>query len=362
MTSTLPDQTKRLYRISLATALSLVIAYGLRLELPFIVPLFTFLLALKSEQPVGLKGLLGLVLIITLTLGSGMLLIPLLTFYPFTGLLLVILGIYLSAHLLVNMGKALVGVFFMAGMTMISCVGTQSSVIAGTMVDSILMGIIIAILSQWLVFPFFALPVRAQPEPGKHPDTTENAPQEQERSHNAALQTTAIVFPVYLLALTNPSLYLPLIMKSVTLGQQTSDTDLQKAGNELLTCTLAGGAMAIVGWLLLQINPNLWIFFLTTLLICLWVVRRLLGLTASHFSPSFWQNALVTFFILIGPAVQDTLNGKDPLRAFAVRLSLFIALSIYAWFAARLIQRFRQRKQHRHSIVSSLGELNRGAS
>ena len=338
----MPQQTKCIYRISLVTALALAIAYGMQIPMPFIAPLFAFLLALKSEQAIGLKGLVGLLLVITITLGSGLLLIGFLDSYPLTGLLLVALGIYVSAHMLVNLGKALVGTFFMAGFTMISSVGTLSFAVALTIVDAILMAVLIAIVCQWLVFPFFAIPTAAQPSENQTPPPTEA--EQENQSGNVALQTTAIVFPVYLLALTNPTLYLPLIMKSVTLGQQTSETDLQSAGRELLLSTLAGGGLAVAMWGVLKIHPNLWIFFLITLLICIWSCRRLFLMAKTRFSPSFWQNAVVTLFILIGPAVQDTLNGKDPYKAFCVRMSLFVCLSLYAWFAGRLIQRMRQRR------------------
>lgn len=334
---------KRICRVSLVTALSLAIAYGLGLELPFITPLFAFLLALNADKPIALKGLLGLLLVISITLGSGLLLIPMLNNYPMTGLFVVALGIFFSAHLLVNLGKTLVGTFFMAGITMISSVGSLSFAVALTMVDSILTGVFIAILCQWLVFPFFAIPATKQAEQSAESTDTEV-------EHTAALRTTAIVFPVYLLALTNPSLYLPLMMKSVTLGQQSSVTDLHKAGGELLLSTLAGGALAIILWALLKIHPDLWVFFLGTLLLSMWCCRRLFAATATRFTPSFWQNAMVTLFILIGPAVQDTINGKDPYRAFIVRMSLFIALSAYAWFAARLIEHLREGRRQRHTI------------
>ena len=189
----MPQQTKRIYRISLVTALALAIAYGMQIPMPFIAPLFAFLLALKSEQAIGLKGLVGLLLVITITLGSGLLLIGFLDSYPLTGLLLVALGIYVSAHMLVNLGKALVGTFFMVGFTMISSVGTLSFAVALTIVDAILMAVLIAIVCQWLVFPFFAIPAAAQPSENQTQPPTQA--EQENQSGNVALQTTAIVFP-----------------------------------------------------------------------------------------------------------------------------------------------------------------------
>ena len=345
------NQSKRIYRVSLVTALALAIAYALRIDLPFIAPLFTFLLALRSEQPINLKSLLVLMVVIAITLSCGLLLITMLQHYPFTGLMLAALGIYKSAQLIGSKDKVLVGIFFMMGITMLSSVGTLSFVFALTMMNAIMMGVFIAVVCQWLVFPWFAIsPSQEKPTPAEA--ESENSPNKQASSYNIALQTTAIVFPVYLLALTNPALYLPLILKSVLLGQQTSNTDIQKFGDELLLSTLAGGVLAIALWGVLQIQPNLWIFFLLTLLSSLYVCRKMFTEGASQFTPSFWQNALVTMFILVGPAVQDTLVGNDPFRAFAVRMSLYIALSIYAWFAAYFIERFRLQRQQSNSIAT----------
>ena len=44
------------------------------------------------------------------------------------------------------------------------------------------------------------------------------------------MQATLVVMPVFVLALTNPALYLPAIMKTVTLGQQAGSTDAVRPG------------------------------------------------------------------------------------------------------------------------------------
>ena len=58
-----------------------------------------------------LKGLLGLTLVLSITLGVGLVLIPILTHYPGTGLMLVLLGLFFSSYLTLNMGKGPVGMF-----------------------------------------------------------------------------------------------------------------------------------------------------------------------------------------------------------------------------------------------------------
>jgi hypothetical protein len=39
----------------------------------------------------------------------------------------------------------------------------------------------------------------------------------------------------------------------------------------------------------------------------------------------------VTMLILLGPAVEDSASGKDVYAAFAVRMGLFVAVTLYAW-------------------------------
>ena len=134
--------------------------------------------------------------------------------------------------------------------------------------------------------------------------------------------------PVFVLALTNPAFYLPAIMKTVTLGQQASSTNARSAGRELVGSTLMGAFMAAVVWFGLTLRPNLWMLMLWMVAAALWAGARLFGVKATSFPPSFWSNALVTMLILLGPAIEDTANGKDVYKASAIRVSLFVAVAL----------------------------------
>ena len=108
-----------------------------------------------------------------------------------------------------------------------------------------------------------------------------------------ALRATLVVMPAFLLALIDPSSYMPLIMKSVTLGQQACTTLARDAARELLGATLLGGLLAIAFWSVLTVFPHLWMFFLWMLLFGLLVGRRLYALSATGLSPGFWLNTCV---------------------------------------------------------------------
>ena len=115
----------------------------------------------------------------------------------------------------------------------------------------------------------------------------------------------------------------------------------------LLSTPFLAGCFAILFWFALQTSPTLWMFFLWTLVFGGYCAAKIYGAFASRFTPSFWQNAIVTLLILLGPAVQDSATGKDVYQAFAVRLSLFVGVTVYAWLAIMALEGWRSRSVSR---------------
>jgi hypothetical protein len=145
-------------------------------------------------------------------------------------------------------------------------------------------------------------------------------------------------------------MYLAIIMKSVSLGQQSSVVSARDAGRELLGSTFLGGCFAILFWFALKIHPSLWMFFLWMLLCGIYFSSKLYGLIRSRYPASFWQNVGVTMLILLGPAVEDSASGKDVYAAFAVRMGLFVAVTLYAWLAIYLLEQLRTRNLKRRTV------------
>lgn len=317
-------------------ALSLVCAYGLEFPLPFIAPIFALMLTLKPARPMGWKSLFGLLIATALTLGVGLLLIPLLVEYPLSGLLLVALGIYFSLYVTVNLGKALVGTLLTVGITLITAAGTLSGALGIAVIQSLVLGIALAVICQRLVYPWFP-EEPAQNQPAAEPKRTP------EQSNWIALRGTLIVFPAYFLALSNPSMYLAIVMKAVSLGQQSSSVNARNAGRELLGSTFLGGCFAALFWVMLDMLTNLWMFFWCMLLFSIYFSSKMYQLRPSRYSTSFWLNVATTMLILLGPAVEDSANGKDVYAAFLVRMGLFVAVTLYAWLAVDLLESLRAR-------------------
>ncbi len=326
-------QARRIFRLSLTPAMALAIAYALAVPLPFIAPLFSFFLTAMPGSPLKLKKLLGLIILVVLALGMGVLLVPLLINFQLTALLFVLAGLYFSSYLTVNLEKNLPGTFLAMGMTMISAAGTVSSSLSFLIIQALISGIIIASICQsviYLLFPEDPLPAHSD----KSPSTDKN----KQQSNWIAIRSTLIVFPAYLLLLSNPMAYMPIAMKAVMLSQQTSTMNAKHAANELLNSTFLGGVFAVLFWMALGIWTNLWMFFLWMLLFSLFFSCKIYQLIPTRFAASFWLNTAVTMLILLGPAVEDSANGDDVYIAFLNRMILLSLVTFYALLAVYFLE------------------------
>ena len=165
-----------------------------------------------------------------------------------------------------------------------------------------------------------------------------------------AMRATVIVMPVFVLALTNPSLYLAAIMKTVALSQQAGETTARSAGKELVGSTLMGALVAAGVWLGLSVLANLWMLTLWLMAAALWCGSAMFGARRTSFRPSFWSNALITALILVGPAIEDSANGKSVLQASVVRTSLFVVVAVYAWATVWALERWRESRSRSSAV------------
>ncbi|CAI8918099.1 DUF2955 domain-containing protein [Pseudomonas sp. IT-196MI5] len=332
-----PARVQRALRLSFGTALCLAASFGLALPIPFLAPMLALMMLAAMNRPLPFKASLGLILILMLTTGTGLLLIPLLRYYPFSGVLLVGLCLFMAFGYGLRGGNPLVATFLVVGLTLISSAGTAEFALALEVIVALVKGLFLAVttltISHWL-FPDPASAPAAKPGPSL--SLTE--------SSWLALRATLVVLPTFLLAMVDPASYLPIIMKAVSLGQQSCATSARTAGQELLGSTLLGGLMAILFWCALSLFVNLWMFFLWMLLFGLLAARKLYGLARTRQPPSFWLNSLATLIILLGQSVQDSAAGKDVYTAFAIRMGLFILVTLYACAMVHLLDTRRQRR------------------
>jgi len=333
MANTLQLPGRRALRIATGTALCLAVSFALDLPIPVVGPVFAVFLLATQNRPLSFKAGIAFALVVALTTGSGLLLVPLLRHYAFAGVMITGLMLFLAFRYGLRGGNNLVATFLVAGLTMISAAGTADFQLAATVVGALVNGLVLAVVVSAVVHRLFPEPVSARPQPAAPvmPDGL---------AVRVALRAALVVMPVYLLAVTDPASYMPIIMKSVSLGRQSCTTSARSAARDLIGSTLLGGLLAVAFWFALRLFVDLWMFFLWMLLFGLLVGRKLYRISPTRYSPGFWLNSLVTMIILLGQSVQDSVAGKDVYSAFAVRMGLFLAVTLYACLTLQLFDRY----------------------
>ncbi|HKK22591.1 MAG TPA: DUF2955 domain-containing protein, partial [Pseudohaliea sp.] len=332
------------HRLAAATALAVTAGYGLALPLPYLAALFAVFLTSGASEAPGPKRIVAILLALALTLGIGVLLGPIASSYPVTGLTLMAVGIFLSTRIATSEGKEPAGTLLAIGCAVIPAISAVDAGLAAMLIDAMVLAMGVALLCQLAAFALFPATGPAPPPPP--------APALAD-SQWLALRATLFMAPPVGLLLLNPALYLPVAMKSLLLSREASAVSVRTASRELIGSTLAGGAGAVLCWLLLGLAPTLWFFSLWIACFTAYAGYRVYGLAPTRHGPSWWVNALVTLLILVGAAVQDSAAGKDVYQAFALRMVLFLGVTGYAIGAMHLLERWRERRRRRKSRLGA---------
>ncbi len=329
---------KAVLRLTAGLGLAVLVAYGLALSVPFVVCLMSVLVLCKPGPPLPpIKGLI-IAVIFAVLVASGVLMVPILEHYAWSGVILTGAILYVVFFMGLVSANPLTMVLVIA-FALIPVVGVADQAIVGglsmTLATGILIGALVSGVSSAL-FPDPPLSLANRPVPNSA---------SREAARWIALRATVIVMPVFVLALTNPSFYLAAIMKTVALSQQAGDVDARTAGAELVGSTLMGALIAAVVWLGLSLHPTLWMLVLWMMVAALWAGSGIFKTRSTSFRPSFWSNALITMLILLGPAIEDSASGKSVFEASAVRTALFVAVALYAWGTVWVIERWRNSRR-----------------
>lgn len=329
---------QRALRLACGTALCTAASYGLALPLSFLSPVLAVLLLASMPRPLPVKMALVLTLVAAFTTSLGLLLVPLLRYYPVCGVLLIGVGLFLVFTYGLRGGNVLIMTFLVIGMTMISAAGFASFELAMAVIGALVKGLLLAVVIVGLSHVLFPEPANSPAPPPAPALPAEDVPR-------VAMRATLIVLPTFLLVLIDPASYLPIILKAVSLGQQSTTTRTHHAGRELLGSTLLGGLLAVLFWCALSLFVHLWMFFLWMLLLGLFLARKLYRLHPTQLTPGFWLNTLITMIILLGQSVEDSAAGKDVYTAFAVRMGLFILVTLYSGLMMHLLVAHRENRQ-----------------
>lgn len=322
-------------RLAVGLGVAVLVAYGFALPMPFVVCVLAVILLSKPGPPMPLARGTATTLVLAALLAAGVLMVPVLENYALTGVLLTAAVLYAVFYKGLRTANPVTMVLVMA-FALIPVAGVADQAMVGMLSLTVATGVVVGGAVKSLSYALFP----------DEPDTGVKSPAARSVSHETAtwiaLRATVIVMPVFVLALTNPSLYLAAIMKTVTLGQQAGETNARSAGKELVGSTLMGAVVGACVWLGLSVLANLWMLVLWLMAAALWCATGMFGARRSAFRPSFWSNALITALILLGPAIEDSANGKSVVQASAVRTSLFVAVALYAWAAVWVLERWRK--------------------
>ena len=337
-------------RLAVGLGLAVLIAYGAALPVPFAVCVMVVIFLCKPGPPMSLAKGIVTALVLAAVLTGGILMVPVLENYAFTGIMLTAAVLY-GVFLLGVHGSGAITIILALAFVLMPVAGVAEQAIVSMLAVTLAIGVLLGVFVGGLSHALF-------PDPSTLPRVQPAAlPLRNESAHWMALRATLIVMPVFVLALTNPSLYVATIMKTVALSQQAEETSAGDAGRELVGSTLMGALLATVLWVGLSLLPNLWMLMLWMMLAALWTGARMFGVRRSTHSPSFWSNALITALILFGPAIEDSVNGKSVLQASLVRTALFVAVALYAWGTIYALERWRNtRLRHRAFLTRSFLE------
>ncbi|MBP9804892.1 MAG: DUF2955 domain-containing protein [Candidatus Accumulibacter sp.] len=324
---------KAVLRLAVGLGLAVLIAYGAALPLPYVVCLMAVLVLAKPGPPLPLARGAVIAAVLAALVSVGVLMVPLLENYALAGVLLtgvILYGLFFAG---IRTGNPLTMVLVVS-FTMIPVAGVAEQALVTALAVTLAVGVAVGSLVSGVSHAFFPDP--PQPAAKKAPPAVDR-----ETASWIALRGMLVVLPAFVLALTDPSSYMATIMKSAQLGQQAGSTDTRKAGVELVGSTLAAAGIALVVWVGLSLWANLWMLVLWMTGAALWVGARLYRVVPTAFPPAFWNNALVTTLILVGPAIEDSANGTAVLQASAVRVALFVGVSLYAWAMVWALERWR---------------------
>jgi hypothetical protein len=298
----------------------------------FIAPIITmFLLAVPMPAP-KLKGGIGFVAVLTLSMLAGLLLLPPLQNQPLVGVLLLVLALYWSFYFTAKGGSALLGTFATVGIAMSAAVGTVNLDATLALISGLSFGAVVGVLFVWVAHAI--LPDSKATMPDAAPPAKPPAPPEPDlaAARWSAFRSTMIVLPVALWFLFSAAsaAYVPVMIKVASMGQQATNDAARHAGRSLVMSTIIGGVGAIIGWQVLSIVPTLTIYTLVIALGALLMGPRIFQGRAMHPQAATWSYGFLTMIVILAPAVMDSAGGGPAGIKFWDRIVMFGGTTIYA--------------------------------
>jgi len=336
----------RIFRLAFGTAACLWFSQAVAWDLSFIAAVMTMLILAQPIPAPKLKTGVGLIALLLIAMLAGLFLLPRILNQPMVGLLLLLLALYWSFYFTAKGGSPLVGTLLTIGIALTAAVGTVSvdallivmkGVIFGTVVGLVFASIAHLVFPDSLAGP---LPAAAAVSPAPKPDPVD--------ARWNAFRSLVIVAPIALFFLMSSasSAYLPVMIKTASMGQQASNEATKVAGRSLIMSTLIGGIGAVIGWQMLSIAPSLTLYTLAVGLAGLVAGPRIFESRGLHADAATWSYAYLTMIVILAPAVMDGIGGAAAGAKFVDRLVMFLLTTLYAVVAVYVFDAFRPGLHH----------------
>ena len=342
---TLDIASVRILRLAFGTAASLWFSQAVAWDLSFIAPVMTmFMLALPLPAP-RLKGGIGLVLALLLSMLAGLALLPRILNQPMVGVLLLMLALYWTFYFTAKGGSAVLGTLLTVGIAMATAVGTVSVDAVLLVVRGVTFGAVAGVAFVWIAHALMP-DTLASEVPAAPAGPPASAPPDLFEARWNAFRSLLIVLPVALWFLFSSASasFMPVMIKVASMGQQASNDATRVAGRSLILSTIIGGVGASIGWQVLRITPTLGIYTLVIALAGLVAGPRIFRGKGMHPDSGTWSYAYLTMIVILAPAVMDSAGGAAAGAKFVERLIMFAATTLYAVVAVYVFDAFRPRR------------------
>ena len=140
----------RILRLTLGTAVSFWFSQAVSWPMSFIAPVITLLVLAVPLPAPKLKGGIGLIAILTISLFGGLLLLPTIINQPLVGVLLLIVALYWSFYFTAKGGSAIIGKFANIGIAVSTAIGTVNLDAVLAIASGVSFGAAIGVLFVWI--------------------------------------------------------------------------------------------------------------------------------------------------------------------------------------------------------------------
>ncbi len=330
----------RILRLSLGVSLCLLFSQIVGWPMSFIAPVFTMLMLGLPVPAPRLKAGIGFMVLVPLILNMALLLLPTLILQPLVGLILVLIALFWSFYFVSLGGNALIGTFATVGIAVALAIGSVSVDAVLAVVDGVTIGTIVGVLFVWVAHAL--LPdSKAQPiDPATLPQRPEAPKPHLPTARWSAFRSMVITMPValwFLLSSASAS-YLPVLIKSASMGQQASADGTKAAARSLLMSTVLGGVGATVCYNLIALVPSLALYVLLVAIAGLLFGRQIFAGPGMKPDAGTWSYGYLTMIVILAPAL-----GTDDTNAaikFYERILMFFGTTLYSVAAVYVFDAF----------------------